>query len=273
MPSQYSNLVKRILSSLFAIPIILIAIYWSMWSYFLLFFFIMVFCMLEFYKLVGIKGVLPQRFLGIFIGGLAYMIVFIRCIGWIRIDYLYLLGPMIALMYCMELYRKTVSPFTNIAYTLLGIIYVSVPFSLLHMIAFHQGGYHYALVIGILLLLWTNDTGAYLIGSSMGKRKLFQRISPKKSWEGSMGGALLTLLVGYLLAGYFHSINVWEWLAIGSTVIIAGTYGDLIESMLKRSIHCKDSGALIPGHGGMMDRFDSFLLVIPCIVVLIKLMF
>ena len=170
-----------------------------------------------------------------------------------------------------ELYRQGTIPFANIAYTLLGVIYVSGPFALLHIIAFSHGPYSYEIIMGILLILWANDTGAYLIGSSIGKHKLFKRISPHKSWEGVLGGAVLALFVSYTIAGHFNIINLDTWLGIGGIVVVVGTYGDLVESMFKRSLKIKDSGNMIPGHGGLLDRFDSLLLASPCIVSFIKL--
>jgi phosphatidate cytidylyltransferase len=188
-------------------------------------------------------------------------------------SYIYLLGPMAALICLIELYKPGAAPFTNIAYTLLGIIYVSVPFALLHITAFARGPYSHEIVIGILLILWANDTGAYLVGSSLGKHKLFQRISPHKSWEGVLGGAALALVVSYIIADYFGITSLNTWLGINSIIVVAGTYGDLVESMLKRSLQVKDSGGMIPGHGGLLDRFDSFLLAMPCITALIKLLY
>jgi phosphatidate cytidylyltransferase len=186
--------------------------------------------------------------------------------------YLYILCPMMGLIYAVELYKQGTTPFTNIAYTLLGIVYVGGPFALLHMIAFVQGTYSHEMVLGILLILWANDTGAYLLGTKMGNHELFPRISPHKSWEGVLGGATLAVVVSYALGHYYSSVGLAMWLGIGGIIVVAGTYGDLIESMLKRSLNVKDSGEAIPGHGGFLDRFDSFLLAMPCIVAFVKLL-
>ena len=271
MPTKYSQLRKRVLTAVVAIPIVIAAIYWSAWSYFLLFLLVVVVGMLEFYKLARLGGIRPNRPWGILSGVLTYTLVFMYASGYMPANYLYGLCPVIALTYPVELYKQGTAPFTNIAYTLLGIAYVSSPFALLHMLAFAQGAYNYEIVLGILLILWANDTGAYMVGSSLGKRRLFQRISPQKSWEGSLGGAVLALSVSYVLAHYCSSISWGTWLGIGSIIVVAGTYGDLVESMLKRSLKIKDSGGTIPGHGGFLDRFDSFLLAIPFIIALIKL--
>lgn len=271
MFKKYSHLQKRILTASVIIPIVIAAVYWSAWSYFALFLLIAVATMLEFYRLVSSGGVRPNKVWGVLSGALAYTLVFAYASGFIPMHYLYVLCPTIALTFTLELYRQGSYPFTNIAYTLLGIIYTGIPSALLHLIAFTQGAYHYEFVLGILLVLWANDTGAYLVGSRLGKRKLFQRISPKKSWEGALGGATLALIVSYGIACYWPSLSKSLWLGIGGTIVIAGTYGDLAESMLKRSLQLKDSGEILPGHGGFLDRFDSFLLAVPFVLALIKL--
>jgi phosphatidate cytidylyltransferase len=272
MSLNYSHLRKRVLSVSVAVPILVTAVHWSSFSYFLIFLVIVTLAMLEFYRLASSGGMNPNKLLGIGGGVVTYTLVFMHTSGHVSVGYLYLLCPMVALIYLAELYQRGASPFTNIAYTLLGIVYVSGPFALLHVTAFSQGAYSHEVVMGILLILWANDTGAYLIGSSIGRRSLFKRISPNKSWEGTVGGAILALIVSYAIACYFNSIGLATWLGIGGIIVVAGTYGDLIESMLKRSFNTKDSGRIIPGHGGFLDRFDSFLLAIPFIVAFIKLL-
>ena len=126
-------------------------------------------------------------------------------------------------------------------------------------------------MLGCLLILWANDTGAYFAGIRFGKTKLFERISPKKSWEGAFGGAVLGLIFAYLLSGYFTSLAVWQWMCIGLIIVICGDYGDLIESQLKRSIEIKDSGNALPGHGGFLDRFDGLLISAPFIVAFLEI--
>ena len=173
----------------------------------------------------------------------------------------------------IKLYKKTErKPFTNIAFTFLGIFYVAVPFSLLNIGAFHDGRYHYEIIFGCLFILWASDTGAYFAGTLFGKRKLFERISPKKSWQGFFGGALLALVFAYGLSQYFDIFTANQWVIIGLIIIIAGTYGDLVESLLKRSIEIKDSGTALPGHGGFLDRFDSLLLATPFVWLYVNFM-
>ncbi|MBR7031776.1 MAG: phosphatidate cytidylyltransferase [Prevotella sp.] len=177
-----------------------------------------------------------------------------------------------------ELYLIHDDPIGNWAYTMMSQLYIALPFSLLNVLAFRSTGYDiqytYLAPLAVFVFLWINDTGAYLCGSLLGKHKLFPRISPGKSWEGSIGGGLLVVaiavLIWYLTDQYGVndlSLNVYEWAGLGLTVVIFGTWGDLVESLFKRTLGIKDSGNILPGHGGMLDRFDSSLLAIPAVVV------
>lgn len=177
-----------------------------------------------------------------------------------------------------ELYMKAEDPIHNWAYTMMSQIYIALPFSLLNVLAFRQGAtgitYSYLLPLSVFVFLWMNDTGAYLCGSLLGKHKLFPRISPGKSWEGSIGGGILVMAIAvgvFYLTEYYGvndcGLSAIEWAGLGLTVVIFGTWGDLIESLFKRTLGIKDSGNILPGHGGMLDRFDSSLLAIPAAVV------
>jgi phosphatidate cytidylyltransferase len=125
------------------------------------------------------------------------------------------------------------------------------------------------IIIGFFILLWTNDTAAYLTGITFGKHRLFERLSPKKSWEGFLGGLIGTIGMGYLISGWLGVVDKPGWIIISVIVSVAGTYGDLIESMLKRSIGVKDSGTIMPGHGGFLDRFDSVVISFPMVYLYI----
>ena len=177
-----------------------------------------------------------------------------------------------------ELYAKQEDPIHDWAYTMMSQMYVVLPFSLLNMLAFRAAPegimYVYTLPLSVFVFLWVNDTGAYCCGSLFGKHKLFPRVSPGKSWEGSIGGGVFVLaaaaLVWYLTDTYDMNptgMGMWEWMGLGLTVVVFGTWGDLVESLFKRTLGIKDSGNILPGHGGMLDRFDSALLAIPAAVV------
>lgn len=166
-------------------------------------------------------------------------------------------------VFIYELYTKSQRPFINVAFVMLGMVYIGVPFALLLFVAFDGSAYYPNLVFALLVMNWVNDSGAYLIGSKLGKTPLFPRISPKKTWEGSAGGMALTLIFGMLLCYTFEELHLQDWLVLAAIVVIFGSLGDLVESMLKRSVKIKDSGGLLPGHGGLLDRFDAFIFLLP----------
>lgn len=163
----------------------------------------------------------------------------------------------------LELFWAGRSPFAYLGYYALSAFYIGMPIAFLYSIATFDAFYQPNRVFGILGLVWINDSFAYFIGSKIGKHKLMERISPKKTWEGTLGGALLTVLMAWALSFYVTAFSPMQWLLLGAVVAIFGTLGDLIESMLKRSVAVKDSGSLLPGHGGFLDRFDAFLFVLP----------
>lgn len=168
------------------------------------------------------------------------------------------------LIFVFELFATSKSPFQNIGTYLLGVFYIGFPIASLCSLATHNAvDYHPHRVFGILWLIWTNDTMAYLIGSRIGKTKLFERISPNKTWEGTIGGGLCTVAMAGLISLYVKDFSQTQWLALGLVVAVFGNLGDLVESMLKRSVGVKDSGNLLPGHGGLLDRFDSFIFILP----------
>lgn len=165
----------------------------------------------------------------------------------------------------LELYLRNPRPIRCLAISLMSQIYIGLPLGLMTVIGFMQG-LHF--ILAIFLMIWINDTGAFVVGSLLGKHRLFERISPKKSWEGFFGGLAFNLLAGWLFAiggGDFWQVNwnVITWLIFGAVITSFATWGDLIESLIKRSLNIKDSGNLIPGHGGILDRIDSLLLVMP----------
>lgn len=174
-----------------------------------------------------------------------------------------LLLLLIYLLFILELFLESRQPFANIGNYLLGVAYVGIPFSLLITISFWHDNYASLRVFGLLLLTWTNDTLAYLIGSRIGKNPFFSRISPKKTWEGTIGGIICTFIVAFMLSKWILDFGTDEWMILAICVAVFGTLGDLVESMLKRSIKIKDSGSILPGHGGFLDRFDSFIFVLP----------
>ena len=184
----------------------------------------------------------------------------------------------IVYLFISELYSGNGNAIDNWAYTMLGQMYVALPFSTINVLAFNAtyGGqtvYNYIIPLSVFVFLWANDTGAYCSGSLFGKHKLFPRISPGKTWEGSIGGAVLVLAIA-ALAHYFlpqieesAGLSMPQWMGLGLVIVVFGTWGDLVESLFKRTLGIKDSGNILPGHGGMLDRFDSSLMAMPAAVV------
>lgn len=174
--------------------------------------------------------------------------------------------PFVFMAFIYELFSKSKTPFMNVAFIVLGMVYIGAPFALLDFIAFDGQTFYADTVFGMLLMTWANDTGAYLVGSQIGKTPLAPTISPKKTWEGAVGGIVITLLISAILAYIFagkENLEFIDWLILGGIVIVFGSVGDLVESMLKRSVNIKDSGTLLPGHGGLLDRFDAFIFLLP----------
>lgn len=191
----------------------------------------------------------------------------------IFIPYLFL----ILYLFISELYKKQPNPLNNWAYAMMSQIYIALSFALLNVLAYHSSAtesvsqYNPILPLSIFIFNWVNDTGAYCTGMLFGKHRLFERISPKKSWEGSIGGAVFSIIAAIVLAHFFTFLSTGVWIGLGLTVVVFGTWGDLTESLMKRTLGIKDSSNILPGHGGMLDRFDSTLMAVPAAVVYLYL--
>ena len=228
----------------------------------------------------GIKGVRINRFISTVAGVYFFLAVAALEVGMVR-SFVVFVPYILCVIYLFvaELYLKNESPILSWAYTMLGQMYIAFPLSLINILAFGNGDVsvggsaNMLLPLSVFILLWANDTGAYCTGSLLGRHKLFPRISPAKSWEGSIGGGVLSIIVAALI-GYYGAngagtkgMDIMVWIGLGVVVVVFGTWGDLVESLFKRTIGVKDSGKILPGHGGMLDRFDSSLLAIPAVVV------
>lgn len=269
---KYNNLTQRLITGILGSAAVITGVCFSEWTYFTLFFALCALAMFEFYKLVGLDGMIPQKSLGITIGLLIFSLTFFIEQETANPKYFFLVFPLASVVFMIKLYKKSErKPFTNIAFTFLGIFYIAMPLSLLNIAAFVGGHYNFEIILGSLLILWASDTGAYFAGTRFGRRKLFERISPKKSWEGFFGGAALALVITFVFTQYFNSLENYQWYIIAILIIVGGTFGDLIESLLKRSIEIKDSGTVLPGHGGFLDRFDGLLISAPFIVAYLEI--
>jgi len=264
---------QRIITAVFFVVVMMGGLFAGRYPFVLLFALITALCLWEFLGLTLESGNQRRdkgrKVLGVILGLSPFILISIYHLGWIQnptsfiTASLLLIFPSIFLIFIYELYTKSENPFTNIAFILLGLFYIGVPFSLVDIIAFRADDFQAKLIFGILLLTWSNDTGAYLVGSLIGKTPLLPRISPNKTWEGSIGGLVVTLGISLLLYRFIGLISFTNWIVLALIVSVFGSFGDLIESMLKRSLGKKDSGNLLPGHGGILDRFDAFIFLIP----------
>lgn len=257
-----NNFLKRTLTAGAFVAVLLYCTFYSQLSFSILFFIITILGLWEFYILSEKGENKPQKIIGTITGASIFATTSLVCMGY---DYHLLIIniPILFLIFIIELYLKAANPFRNIAYTILGIVYVAIPFSLLNYLVTFTGKYNHELLFGFFFILWANDSGAYLAGSAFGKRKLFPRVSPGKSWEGSIGGAIASYIVVFIISKWYTGFSIIDWMAIAAILIVIGTLGDLVESLYKRSKNVKDSGTLLPGHGGILDRFDSLLMATP----------
>ena len=243
-----NNFIQRAITGVLFVAILVGCILYHPFSFGALFIVISALTIREFGSLVNhIEGVSVNKNI-IMLGG-AYLFLAIMgfCID--ASDSKIFLPYLLLLLYMMisELYLKKESPVLNWAFSMLSQLYIALPFA--------------------FVFIWLSDTGAYCVGSLIGKHRLFERISPKKSWEGSVGGGIVSIASSFAFAHFFPIMSVAEWAGLALVVVVFGTWGDLTESLLKRQLHIKDSGSILPGHGGMLDRFDSALMAIPAAVV------
>lgn len=270
--NNLSNLQQRTITALAGVFVIISGIVYSDWTCLLVLCVISSLTQLEFYKLLGLDGNQPLTYYGTFCGTVMMLLAYLIEKEIVPFENYFIITPLLSMIFFIKLYKKNdLKPFTNIGFTFLGIIYVALPFALIVATAMRGGTYNYEIVLGSLLLLWASDIGGYFAGTKFGKRKLFERISPKKSWEGAMGSAAFAAVIAFVLGQYFLTFEPWKWYCIGAIIVVVGTYGDLVESLFKRSIAIKDSGSSIPGHGGFLDRFDGLLLSAPFIITFLKL--
>lgn len=255
-----SNFWQRLLTGTIFVAAIFAAIIYGPLSFQLLFLLVSIISLKEFYAIIKNDTRQPNEYIGILVGVILYISM---STDWLPFNTSTLLYPVSAFVFLAELYRKKSDPFTNIGFTFLGIIYAVLPFALLNKVSTYAQHYDIGLLCGYFIILWSSDTFAYIFGNLLGKTRLFERISPKKSWEGSIGGGLSALIAASIMWHYNPQLSLANWLVIAAIIVIAGTYGDLTESMLKRSLNVKDSGSLLPGHGGMLDRFDGLLISVP----------
>jgi len=268
--SKFSNLLARALTAIVGVSIIIFCTVYDQWSFFGLFLLITILSVREYARL----GDLPKpQVVWLFVSTITtFTLLFLFASGNLNPKFLAILLPVYSIGLIIQLYLKEERPLRIIGLCYLGIGYVVLPLSLLSFIIFHQGKYNPFMVVALLFIIWCMDTGAYFTGITFGRRKLFERISPKKSWEGAIGGFLFAVFVSWIFSLYLDQLSQIQWLLVGAIVSIIGIFGDLVESFIKRVAATKDSGTALPGHGGFMDRFDSLIFSIPFYLLLLKLL-
>lgn len=269
-----SNLIQRTITGIVFVAVLVGCILWSPISFSLLFTLIAALSVHEFGHLMNVyNGVSMNKTITALGGAYLFMALGSFCIG--ATDARIFLPYLFLLIYLMitELYLKRTNPLGNWAYSMLSQLYIALPFALLNILAYHNSPenssvtYNPILPLSIFVFIWLSDTGAYCVGSLIGKHRLFERISPKKSWEGSIGGAVFSIASSLIFAHCYPFFSIGQWAGLAAVVVVFGTWGDLTESLMKRQLGIKDSGNILPGHGGMLDRFDSALMAIPAAVI------
>lgn len=266
-----SNLALRTISGLIFVAILIGLPFLGKTMYYILFFTIGLSIVNELVILINKSG---KAQLDRITPSIGYLIISVVCFA-SSIDKLHelifcilLFVFLILTVFAIELYRKKADPVSNLAYWSFTQLYAALPFSIIQALPFIplQGTvpeYSPLLPLAMFTFIWSTDTGAFCVGSLIGKRKLFPRISPNKSWEGAIGGVIIAMIAGYIFSIFFDTMNSYEWVGMAFVVAISGIFGDLVESLLKRTWGIKDSGNIMPGHGGFLDRFDSSLFAIP----------
>lgn len=278
MNDKLKNFIVRAISGVVMFVVTLGAILLSKWSFVALMTLIAVGGMWEFYRIAEKGGYAPMKLLGIFAGAVmlcaGVALILILNEGEYEAGASLLLASagvsiaIVPLMFICELYRKSPTPVANVGTSLLGVLYVAMPVSLLLIVPLllGEGEWNPWVMIFYIFIIWANDVFAYLFGITLGRHRLFERISPKKSWEGFFGGLVGAVAVGYL-ASVVLEANAAMWMGLALVAAISGVFGDLVESLMKRSVDIKDSGNIIPGHGGWLDRFDALILSAPFVFI------
>lgn len=276
-----SNLLQRTITGVLGAAFMLTAIWFNFYSFAALFFLVTVLSSYEYHQLLTKTGIPNNAPAGIIGSILVYGLFVLQALSF-NLGAILIAVPCLLFMTYMliELFASKEQPILRVAYTIAGILYIAAPFGLLTLIPWGSPGgcvlpdlsaYRFEIIFALLFLIWANDVGAYFVGKSIGKHKLFERISPKKTWEGSIGGLVTAMLFTYLLYYFYGIFTIPVWMGLCVIVVISGSLGDLVESMIKRTLQVKDSGTLLPGHGGFLDRFDALIFAIPFVYLYLTL--
>ena len=271
-----NNFITRAIVGALYVAIIIGSLILGSASFGILCLIILIISMMEYFKLTKRLKVKTPSDMATIAAVILFLVVFLHKEFGLAHNFLMIVPLIFIFIMIIEMFKRTRNPITNIAVTCFSFIYIFVPITSLYWMGFYNqynwtNEFHYTFLIGFFVLVWANDTGAYLLGSTIGKHKLFEKISPKKTIEGSLGGLVLSLVVAYFIAQNVLIVKVLDWMVIAILVVLFGTVGDLFESLIKRKAEVKDSGKILPGHGGMLDRFDGILFAAPVVLVYLSL--
>jgi len=262
--------VQRTITGLLYVAIIITSLYLHPLAFISFFIIIMILAMVEWYSLITTDHIKPQVIPGIGTGIFVLATSWLFASGMISSKLLLIPVLIVFLLFFFELFRRQGKFTDNLAFTCLGLIYIALPLSLLPFLGYPKRiseGFTPEIILGYFILLWIYDTGAYIVGSFIGRHKIMEDISPGKSWEGFLGGSAITIGTAFIVAELFPILSRTDWIIITVITVVTGTLGDFVESGFKRNAGVKDSGKLLPGHGGMLDRIDSILLSVPFVFI------
>lgn len=260
-----NNLFLRIFSAGIFLALLIIA-FINKYSFLIVFEFFMLQSLWEFYNITEKINGKPKKWFGLLFSAFLFIFVFLLKNSLITSSFSYFIVAFAFISFAIELLRKG-SALKNLAYEFMGIFYIAIPFTLTNFIVFTNNKFDYSILLGVFVIIWTYDTIAYFVGSAIGKRKIFPDISPKKTLEGTIAGLLFGILSVFLVYKILNVYHLYDWLIMAALIVFGAFTGDLVESKIKRSANVKDSGKIMPGHGGLLDRFDSFLFAIVAVSI------
>ncbi len=268
-----ANLKRRVLTGMLGGSLLLLSALHEL-SYLAVFVLIIFLSSREYFKILRNNGFRPNYNLGIFLSVIIFVTTYFYASKESLLGIHFVLIPILPLVCLSALYGSNNNEtLSNVSVTFFGILYISLPISLLNFIVFNEYSYNSIYLMATLLFLWASESAAYFGGSLFGKKKLFESVSPMKTWEGVISGFLANVTLAYLIHQFvwtsFQTFTFWVLFSV--VVLVSGIFGDLFESLLKRNFNLKDSGNKLPGHGGFLDRFDSFFFVIPYVYFYLKI--
>lgn len=269
-----NNLTQRVITAVIGAVLIVGCILWNAYSFSAIFFFLAINTQYEYLRLIRPPQCTSLLYFvfNIAAGIIAYCIL--AGISYRLFDEIYLscLLVIFSSLFITGLFQKIPEAFVQTGLQITGIIYIIIPFALLNIVAIHGALFNPVLVLGFVLSVWSYDTLAYFTGSIFGKHKMFEHISPNKTWEGFVGGSAGAVICCFIFSKYSKELSLAEWIGVAAIIIIFGTMGDLLESKFKRSLQLKDSSRILPGHGGFLDRFDAMIMAIPFLFLYINIL-